>query len=96
MDRVAAEVAQEVGVLLEHDHASAGAGEQQAEHHAGRAAADDAAIGLDVAGIGRRRGVGRSRAHRRAAATVERLALPRIGGEPERVGDVIGRPPPAA
>ena len=44
MDRVAAEVAQEVAVLLEHHGANAGAGEQVAEHHAGRAAADDAAL----------------------------------------------------
>ena len=43
MDRVAAEVAQEVGVLLEHHDVDAGARQQQAEHHAGRPAADDAA-----------------------------------------------------
>jgi hypothetical protein len=40
---VAAKVAQEVAVLLEHDGAHAGACEQVAEHHAGGAAADDAA-----------------------------------------------------
>jgi hypothetical protein len=40
---VPAKVAQEVEVLLQHDHAHAGAREQQAEHHAGRAAARDAA-----------------------------------------------------
>src|SRR5881396_2082183 len=43
MDRVAAEVAQEVGVLLQHDHVDAGARQEQAEHHPGRAAAGDAA-----------------------------------------------------
>ena len=46
MHRVAAEVAQEVGVLLEHHRRHAGAGEQEAEHHAGGAAADDAAAGV--------------------------------------------------
>ena len=35
MDGVAAEVAQEVGVLLQHDHIDAGTGEQEAEHHPG-------------------------------------------------------------
>ena len=45
MHRVAAEVAQEVGVLLEHHRRHAGAGQQEAQHHAGRAAADDAAAG---------------------------------------------------
>ena len=41
MDRVAAEIAEEVGVLLEHLHAAAGAREQQARHHPRRSAADD-------------------------------------------------------
>ena len=50
MDGVAAKVAQEVGVLLEHDDVDAGAREQEAEHHAGRAAADDAATGRDLFG----------------------------------------------
>ena len=44
MDRVAAEVAQEVGVLLEHDRAHSGASEQVAEHHSRRTAAGDAAL----------------------------------------------------
>ena len=43
MDGVAAEIAQEIGVLLQHDDVDAGAREQKAEHHAGRPAADDAA-----------------------------------------------------
>ena len=38
---VAAEVAQEVGVLLQHRDLDAGPRQQQAEHHAGGAAADD-------------------------------------------------------
>ena len=42
MDGVAAEVAEEIGVLLQHDDLDAGAGEQEAEHHAGRSAAGDA------------------------------------------------------
>ena len=41
--RVAAEVAQEVGVLLHHRDVDAAAGEQQAQHHARRAAAGDQA-----------------------------------------------------
>ena len=48
MHRVAAKVAQEVAVLLEHHHIDAGAREQEAEHHAGRPAAGYAAAGRDV------------------------------------------------
>ena len=44
MDRVAAKIAEEVGVLFKHDRVDAGASEQKTEHHPGRAAArDDAA-----------------------------------------------------
>ena len=43
VDGVAPEVAEEVGVLLEHQHRDAGAGEQEPEHHAGGAAARHAA-----------------------------------------------------
>jgi hypothetical protein len=43
VDRVAAEVAQEVGVLLEDQDLDAGPGQQEAEHHPGRPAAHDAA-----------------------------------------------------
>ena len=43
MHGVAAEVAQEVGVLLQHRHLDAGPGQQQAEDHPGGAAADDEA-----------------------------------------------------
>ena len=50
VDGVAAEVAQEVGVLLEHDDVDAGAREQEAEHHPGRTAAGDAAAGAERAG----------------------------------------------
>src|SRR2546426_1824033 len=49
VNRVAAEVAQEIGVLLQHQRAHAGAGEQQPEHHASRAAARNA----DLAGSAR-------------------------------------------
>ena len=48
MDGVAPEVAQEVGVLLEHRHVDAGTHEQQREHQPGRAAADDAAAGVEA------------------------------------------------
>jgi hypothetical protein len=55
MDGVAAEVAQEVGVLLENQHVHAGAGQKEPEHHAGRPAAGDAApvpcLGLHRAGV---------------------------------------------
>jgi hypothetical protein len=41
MDRVAAEIAKKVGVLLQHDHVDAGARQQEARHHPGRPAARD-------------------------------------------------------
>ena len=44
MDGVAAEVAQEIRVLLQHDHVDAGARQQEAEHHPGRPAAGDGAV----------------------------------------------------
>ena len=47
MDGVAAEIAQEVGVLFQHGDGDAGARQQKAEHHAGRSAAGDAAGGFD-------------------------------------------------
>ena len=47
MDRVSPKVAQEVGVLLEHDDVDTRAGEEQTEHHPGRAAAGDAAACLE-------------------------------------------------
>ena len=43
MDDVAAEVAQEVAMLLEHDDVDAGAREQEAEHEPARSASDDTA-----------------------------------------------------
>ena len=46
VDGVAAEIAEEVGMLFEHRHAAAGAGEQQARHHPGGAAADDDQVAL--------------------------------------------------
>ena len=47
VDGVAAEIAEEVGVLLEHDDIDPGAGEEKAEHHPRRSAAGDAAGRLD-------------------------------------------------
>ena len=35
----------EIGVLLQHHDIDAGAGQQEAQHHAGRAAAGDGALG---------------------------------------------------
>ena len=52
MDRVAAEIAQKILMLLQHDHLDAGAREQEAQHHAGRPAAGDATGCLDWLGIG--------------------------------------------
>ena len=43
MHCVTAEVAQEVGVLLQQGHLNPGPGQQQTQHHACRAAADDRA-----------------------------------------------------
>jgi hypothetical protein len=52
MDGVAAEVAEEVGVFFEDGHLNAGAGEKEAEHDAGGAAADDASGGGEGLGLG--------------------------------------------
>ncbi len=49
MDGVAAEVAQEVAMLLEDGDGHPGAREEQARDHPGRAAADDAEIVLNSA-----------------------------------------------
>ena len=43
MDGIAAEIPEEVGVLLQHNRLDAGATQQIPQHHAGRTAADDAA-----------------------------------------------------
>src|SRR5262249_52714379 len=48
MDRVAAKVSQEIGVLFEHDDINAHARQQEAQHHAGRASADYAAPGAQA------------------------------------------------
>jgi len=48
MDRVAAEVAEEVIVLFEHEDLDAGAGEEESKHRARRSATDDAAGGRVV------------------------------------------------
>jgi len=42
MNSVAAEIAQEVCMFLEHDDVDPGAGEQEAQHEPARSAADDA------------------------------------------------------
>ena len=42
MDGVAAKVAEEIGVFLQHNDVDVGAGKEEAEHHAGRSAAGDA------------------------------------------------------
>jgi hypothetical protein len=43
MNRVAAKVAEEVGMLFKHDDFNSGARQKEPEHHAGRTAAGDAA-----------------------------------------------------
>src|SRR5262249_22999330 len=53
VDRVAAEVAEEVPVLLEHDGTDTRPREQIPEHHPGRAPADDARLGVRAASIAR-------------------------------------------
>ena len=53
MHGVAAEIAEEIGVLFQHDRFDSGAPEQIAQHHAGRPAADDAAAGVEGALRGR-------------------------------------------
>src|SRR5580704_14536863 len=51
MYSVAAEIAEEIGVFLQHHDVDAGAGEEKAEHNSGRSAAGDATGGGDR-GIG--------------------------------------------
>ena len=48
VDGVAAEVAQEIGVLLQHHDVDAAAGEEKAEHHSRRSAPDHATGGPDL------------------------------------------------
>ena len=45
MNGIAAKVAEKIGMLLQHDNIDAGARQQKAEHHPGRATAGDAALG---------------------------------------------------
>ena len=87
---VAAEVAQEVGVLLQHRDRDAGAGQQQAEHHPGGAATDDEAgrAGtirhvLNIAASMRRR-----QPFRRRRSDAGRCAVPRRG-ESRPAGDLL-------
>ncbi|UIY31282.1 hypothetical protein LZK73_22310 [Neorhizobium galegae] len=47
MDRIAAEIAQKIGVLLDDDDIDAGPRQQEAEHQPRRAGAGDHASGLD-------------------------------------------------
>src|SRR5690606_16787183 len=45
VDRIATEIAEEVRMFFKHSHRYPGAGEQQARHHSGRAAAHNRDIG---------------------------------------------------
>ena len=76
MDRIAAEVAQEVGVLLEHDDLHARPRQQQAEHHPGRPAARDAAARRE------RRHAARRRPARASSSSVRRRALRTAAARP--------------
>jgi hypothetical protein len=49
MDRIAAEIPEEIPVPLEHDASDAGARQQKAEHDPGRSAASNATSRLDRA-----------------------------------------------
>jgi len=53
VDGVAAEIAQKILMLLQYHDLHAGPREQEAEHHAGRPAAGDGAVGLDFFGCRR-------------------------------------------
>ena len=44
---VTAKIPEEIGVLLQHQRLDAGAAQEITEHHAGRTAADNAAMGLN-------------------------------------------------
>ena len=48
VDRIASEVAQEIGVFFENENRDAGSGEQKAEHDAGGAPARDAAANRNL------------------------------------------------
>jgi hypothetical protein len=54
MDRVTAEVAEEVGMLFQDDHVDASAGQQISQHHACGTTTNDATAGLPP-GFGLRR-----------------------------------------
>src|SRR5208282_1028986 len=49
VDRIAAEVAQEVGMLFENQDSDPGSGQQQCQHHPGGAPSDDAATDRNLA-----------------------------------------------
>ena len=48
MDRVSAEITQEVGMLFQHQHIDTGTCQQETKHHAGRPAPDDATALGDI------------------------------------------------
>jgi hypothetical protein len=50
MYRVAAKIPKEVGMLLQYDDIDAGAREKESQHHAGRAAANNATIDIQSFG----------------------------------------------
>ena len=47
MNRVAAKIAEEIGVFFQHHNVNTGARQEKSEHHAGGATAGDAALGDD-------------------------------------------------
>src|SRR5690349_8591561 len=48
VDRIATEVAQEIGMLIEHENRDPGSREQKAQHHTGGAPAGDAAANRNL------------------------------------------------
>jgi hypothetical protein len=48
MNRIASKIAKEIGVFFQNENFDAGASEQKAKHHSGRAAADHATACFDL------------------------------------------------
>ena len=76
MDRVAAEVPQEIGVLLQHQRVDSGAPQQVAQHHARRTSADHAALRFDPGSHRSPSGRNRHRKPKRATARCNRQCPP--------------------
>src|SRR4051812_41356030 len=97
MQRVAAEVAQEVAVLLVHGHLDACTREEEAEHHAGGPAPGNgdagaqlrASAALTYSGLSGTRRMRTPVASKNAFATA--AGMTRIDGSPAPLGAISGR-----